>query len=79
MWSMTGAWTGKMRSTPCAEADLADGDGLAHADVLARDDGAFKRLQAFLVAFFDADVDANGIAGAELGVSHLAGVLADEL
>ena len=62
-----------------AEADLADGDGFAHADILARDDGAFKRLQAFLVAFFDADVDANGIAGAELGVSHLAGVLADEL
>jgi len=62
-----------------AEADLADGDGFAHTNVLARDDGAFKRLQTFLVAFFDADVDADGIAGTELRMSGLAAVLADEL
>ena len=50
-----------------AEADLADGDGFAHAGVLAGDDGAFKRLQALFVAFLDLYVDADGIAGTELG------------
>ena len=51
-----------------AEADLAHGDGLAHAGVVLGDDGAFERLQAFLVAFLDLDVHADGVAGPELGM-----------
>ena len=37
------------------------------AAVLARDDGAFEGLQTLLVAFLDADVDADGIARSKLG------------
>ena len=48
-----------------AKADLSHGDGFADARVLAGNHGSFKRLQTFLVAFFDLDVDANGVARAE--------------
>src|SRR5271163_2627024 len=41
-----------------AKADLANGDGFAQAGILAGNHGAFKSLQAFLIAFFNLDVDA---------------------
>src|SRR5271157_2388982 len=49
-----------------AEAGLANGDGLAHAGVIAADHGALEGLQAFLVAFPDLHVDADGVANPEL-------------
>ena len=55
-----------------AEAHLANRDGLAHAGVLAGDHGAFKRLQTLFVAFPDSYVNANGIAGPELGMRRRA-------
>jgi hypothetical protein len=45
-----------------AEAYLADGNGLADASVLTGDADALKGLEAFLVAFLDADVDTQRIA-----------------
>ena len=61
-----------------AKADLAHRDGFAEPRVLAGDHGAFESLQSLFVAFFDLDVDADGVAGAEF--RHLAAcVLADEL
>src|SRR5580704_8705136 len=53
-----------------SEANLADGDGLAHAGIVLGDDGAFERLQAFLVAFLDLDVHPDGVSRAEIGMLH---------
>src|ERR1039457_4423451 len=50
-----------------AEADLADGDGLAHTRVIAGDQRTLKGLEAFFVAFLDLYVDPQGVAGPELG------------
>jgi hypothetical protein len=50
---------------PDAETGLAYGDGLTHAGMLARDNYALKSLYAFLVAFFDTDVNANRVSGLE--------------
>src|SRR5580700_7062023 len=50
-----------------AEADLAHRDALAHPDIVARNYGAFEGLQAFLVAFLNLHVHANGVARPELG------------
>ena len=50
-----------------AEADLANGDGLAEPRVVAGDQDAFENLQPLLVAFLDLDVDPDGIARPELG------------
>src|SRR5687768_4827986 len=44
-----------------AEADLANGDGLAHAAVIAGNDNTLKRLQTLLVAFPDFDVHPDRI------------------
>src|ERR1035438_1189630 len=53
-----------------AEAGLADGNGLAHAGVVAADRDTLEGLQAFLVAFPDLHVDADGIADPELRKVH---------
>src|ERR1035438_7349595 len=45
-----------------AETDLADRNGLAHAGILAGEDGAFKNLNTFLFAFLDLDVNLDGVA-----------------
>lgn len=50
-----------------AKANFAYRNGLANAAVLAGDDNAFKNLKAFLVAFLNADVHLNGVAGLECG------------
>src|SRR4051794_26722902 len=50
-----------------AEADLANGDALAHAGIIAGDDGAFKRLEALFIAFLDLYVDTDRVARAKLG------------
>src|SRR5580658_5497088 len=60
------------------EADLPNGNGLAHSRVLARNHSAFKSLQALFVAFPDLDVHANGVAWTDLRVGTRARVLADE-
>jgi hypothetical protein len=52
---------------PDAKARLAHGDGLAHARVLARYDHSFESLEPLFIAFFDSHVNANRIAGLELG------------
>src|SRR5450432_2547172 len=49
------------------ETDLSHGDAFAHPSAIAGDDGAFKCLQPFLVAFLDFDVDLNGVTGPEGG------------
>jgi hypothetical protein len=49
-----------------AEAHLADGEGALGA-LLAGNDHAFERLEAFFVALFDLHLHANGIAGGEVG------------
>ena len=54
-----------------AEAHFADGDGLADALVIAGDHGSFESLQPFLVAFFDLDVNTDGVARPKLGMSAL--------
>ena len=50
-----------------AEADLADGDRLTGSAVLAGDADALKDLEAFLVAFLDADVHLEGVARGKSG------------
>ena len=45
--------------------DLADGEGGADSAAADGEANAFERLEALLVTFFDADVDANGVTGAE--------------
>src|SRR5277367_300009 len=50
-----------------AEADLADGE-TALGSALERDHDTLKSLDTFLVALFDLDLDANGVAGHEIGV-----------
>jgi hypothetical protein len=47
------------------EGDLADREGLAHAGTLAADDYALELLHTGAVALDDADVDVDGVAGAE--------------
>src|SRR6202021_3301455 len=49
-----------------SEAHLADGESALRA-VVDGDDEAFKGLEAFLVAFLNLDLDANLVAGNELG------------
>src|SRR5260370_31892034 len=49
-----------------AKTDLAHRHGLAQPGILPGNDGSFKSLQAFVVAFLDLDVDANRIAGTKL-------------
>src|SRR5207302_7049995 len=49
-----------------AEANLADGEAGLWT-VVALDDDAFKRLQAFLVAFFDLHVNADRVARVKRG------------
>src|SRR5271166_5608610 len=60
-----------------AKADLADGDRLAQAGVVARDYGSFKCLKALFIAFLDSYVDADRVARTKL--RHLALVLVDYL
>src|SRR5579863_2014593 len=62
-----------------AEADFAHGDRRTHPSVILRDNGSLERLQALLVAFFDLDVDTNGVAWAKLGVVHGSLVLGQDL
>src|SRR3954467_4369352 len=50
-----------------AEADLADGEGLADAAALTADDDALEDLDARAVALDHADVDLHGVPGAEVG------------
>src|SRR5271166_1156060 len=49
-----------------AKAHLADGEARLVASPLRNDD-ALERLQAFLVAFLDLDVNPDGVAGFEVG------------
>ena len=56
----------------------ADGDVRVVATLAHADDDSFEFLDALAVAFLDFDVDADGIAGAELGEVR-AEVLLDEL
>ena len=49
-----------------AEADLAHGEAGLRS-VVALDDHAFEGLHAFLVAFLDLHVDANGVPGVKCG------------
>ena len=46
----------------------ADGEGLRDAAMLLGNNGALKSLDTLLVAFLDADGDANGVADFELGL-----------
>src|SRR5699024_6454687 len=46
----------------------ANGESLGNAAMLLGDDGALKSLDTFLVAFLDADGNANGIADFKLGL-----------
>src|SRR5580658_1849874 len=62
-----------------AEADFTDRDGLADAGVIARDESPLKRLQPLLVAFLNLDVDAQGVAGAEIGDLFLTQILLNKL
>jgi len=39
-----------------AEANFSNGDGVAETGVVARNEGAFENLDAFLLAFLDFDV-----------------------
>ena len=48
-----------------AARDLADRERLADATAAAGDADTFERLEALLVTFFDADVDADRVTGAE--------------
>src|SRR4051794_1286781 len=50
-----------------AEADLADGEGLADPTALAPDHDALEDLDAGAVALDHADVHLHGVAGTELG------------
>ena len=50
-----------------AEADLADGEGFAHAIALAADDDTLEDLDARAGALDDLDVDLDGVAGTEGG------------
>src|SRR5271170_5237029 len=50
-----------------AEADLSDGEA-ALGSALERNHDALKSLDTFLIALFDLDLDANGVAGHEIGV-----------
>src|SRR4051812_9707255 len=50
-----------------AEADLANCYCLRHAGTVFGYDRAFESLGALFVAFLDPDVDADGVAGTELG------------
>src|SRR3954468_16758911 len=50
-----------------AEADLADGEGLADATTLTADDDALEDLDARAVALDHAHVDLHRVAGAEVG------------
>src|SRR5262249_17825456 len=61
------------------ETDLAHGDALTHAGAVAGNDGAFKSLEAFLIAFLDFDVNLDGVAGAKLGNFFFPLVLIDVL
>lgn len=47
--------------------DLADGEGLADPTATPGDDDSFERLVPFLLVLDDPDVDADGVAGGELG------------
>src|SRR5437764_9447544 len=49
-----------------AKADLAHGEAALRA-VTAGNHGAFKRLDAFLVAFFDPDLNADGVSRLQVG------------
>src|SRR5580704_714078 len=49
-----------------AKADFANGNRLAQALVIARDDGSFERLQPFLIAFLDFHVHPNRVTGPKL-------------
>jgi hypothetical protein len=46
-----------------SKADLSNGDGFAQSGILAGNHGSFESLQALFVAFFNLDVDTDGIAG----------------
>jgi len=48
-----------------AARDLADGESLADSAAAARDAHTLEGLETLLVTFFDADIDAQRIAGAE--------------
>src|SRR5260370_29806058 len=50
-----------------AEADLADGEGLADTAALAADHDALEELDPLPVAFHDPDVDLHRVAGREVG------------
>src|SRR5690606_16786480 len=50
-----------------AEGDLADGEVLLNPAAGAGDAHALEGLDAFALAFLDAHVDAQGVAGLELG------------
>ena len=50
-----------------AEADLADGEGLADAVALAADDDALEDLDALAGALDHPDVHLEGVAGREVG------------
>ena len=51
-----------------AVGDLANGKRGANPAPTLRDADTFERLESFLVTLADADVDAEGIAGAERGM-----------
>src|SRR6186997_126879 len=48
-----------------AARDLADGERGAHAAAAPGDANTFESLESFLVAFTDADVNTEGVTGAE--------------
>jgi hypothetical protein len=50
-----------------AEADLADGEGLADAATLAPDDDTLEDLHTRAAALDDPHVHLHGVAGAEVG------------
>src|SRR5690348_17052073 len=51
---------------PLAEAHLPNRDALSQPGIVASDYRAFERLQTFLIAFLDFDVDPDGVSGPKL-------------
>jgi len=58
-------WEGALDPDP--ERLLAHREGLTYAGALALDDDALEDLDAAALSFDHLEVDANGIAGLELG------------
>ncbi len=67
IFSTMGECNGKVRSTPTAVGNLANGVGLTGSGTGAGNHDALEHLHTGLVAFDDLHVNLHGVAGAEFG------------